>query len=211
MRARLVSAAAIAALTAAAMGVVACGSDDDEPEQPTAAPAATEIAVFASPTIEGQKLTSTEKGYTVTFPDGWAIKPNFGTIGGESLDAAFLGEEGEATAVRPTLTIGCFPHAAGEAPESQVFIENRIAAVTALAPVPPVVTSREVAGVPAGVTTYIKEIEAVPGQVDRIRQQDVFFVGPLCSFSASLLSSPEDEPLYQPQFDSLLNSFSFVP
>jgi hypothetical protein len=208
-RGRAILAAALAATSALAGALMACGGDDDPSDVPT--PRATEQAVFASPTIEAQKLTSTEKGYTVTFPEGWNIRANYGTIQGESLDIALLDDAVTSSQVRPTLTIGCFPHQAGSAPDQAEFQQARVSAVRNSLAEPPVLTTRQVAGVQASVATYTKQIDVGSGQVDSIRQQDVFFVGPLCSFSLSLLSAPEDEGLFQPQFDAMADSFAFLP
>ena len=66
-------------------------------------------------------------------------------------------------------------------------------------------------GLPATVATYVKEIKVDETRTDVFRQQDVFLGGPLCSFTVSLLSSPEDEAVFQPQFDAMLDSFLLLP
>jgi hypothetical protein len=206
------TAVVLVALVLASAVMVACGGDDGEDPLPTAAPVATEPVPFASPTIEGGRLTSIEKGYAVTFPEGWNIRPNYVNVGSESLDAAFLDASIPTGPVRPTITIGCVPKEPDGPPTQEEFQRTRLEALTATSTAPPETTSRQVSGIQAAQATYAKAIQADPtAPLDLIRQQDIFFVGDLCAFSVSLLSSPEDVDTFQPQFDALLASFELIP
>lgn len=203
-------AAALAAAVALAGALVACGDDGPVDASPTAAPA-TEPVAFASPTIVASTLTSTEKGYSVTFPESWNIRPNYVYVGAESLDAAFLDSDVPSGSIRPTLTIGCFPTGPGGPPTQGEFADARLTALRSTLAEPPQTSTRVVAGIQATVATYVKEIAVDETQIDRIRQQDLFLVAPLCAFTISLLSTPEDEAAFQPQFDALVNSFLLLP
>ena len=203
---------ALAAAMVAAAALIGCGGDDDNGGEtsPTAAPQATEPVAFASPTVEAQTLTSIEKGYRVTFPTGWTIRPNYVNVGEESLDTAFLSRDVPSGAVRPTLSIGCIPKTADGPPAQEEFQQGRLTALAQTLVAPPEATTRQVGGIQATVATYVKEIVVDPTRTDRIRQQDVFVVGTLCAFTISLLSSPEDEAVFQPQFDAMLASIDFL-
>ncbi len=213
LRASAIHVIALACAMAAAAALAACGGDGggEDVELPTASLRPTEPVPFASPTVEAQTLTSTEKAYRVTFPDDWTLRPNYVNVGVESIDAAFLNRDVPSGDVRPTLSIGCIPKQAGGPPEQEEFQQGRLAALTQTLVAPPATSTRQVDGIQAAVATYVKEIVVDPERTDRIRQQDVFLVGPLCAFTISLLSSPEDEAVFQPQFDEMLASFELLP
>ena len=57
----------------------------------------------------------------MTFPTGWTIHPNYVNLGTESIDTAFLNTTVPSSAVRPTLTIGCFPKQPDDPPTHEEF------------------------------------------------------------------------------------------
>lgn len=196
-------------------GAVACSEDDGSPparETPTPSPALPAVTPFPAPTVVGRTLSSTAKKYSVTFPEGWVLRPNYATVGNESLDVAFLEEEIPSGPVRPSLAIGCMP--VELIADLGEYVESRVAGLQQTLGQAGDVEERTVGGARAAFVTYEKligeERTATAGQ-ESIRQVDVFFVGDVCAFTVSLLTSPEDASSLEPGFLAMLNSFEFLP
>jgi hypothetical protein len=185
-RAMLATAAALAALA-----FVACGDDgsDDgngDGQQNEATPQATSIPRDPLPTVVGRTVTSTAKGYTATYPEGWEPRYDIALAPGQKLDAYFGPPRAEEGQFRATITIACEQITGSE--DSRAYYERKRAVTESTAVgqiIGPETTS--ISGVPA----YRIEYQLDAGEQE-VRKIDVFAANDTCGYTISLASSPEE-------------------
>lgn len=207
MRSRYSLAGIVAIL---ALGLAACGggNGDDEAPEPTATTATEQPTVEApptplsTPTITGNLFEYEEKGYSVRFPEGWTPQPNFLPAPDISVDAFFAPEE--VGGIQPNIAVTC--EAVPEDVTLQEYFDGKVDIVRQVAKLEPEVSSREVSGHEALVSSYERKESEPP-----LRKTEVIFLTERCGFGIALTVPAGGGGAYQEQFDEFLGSFNVLP
>lgn len=200
-------------LAVLALGLAACGggNGDDEVPEPTATAATTateQPTVEAptvpqgTPTITGNLLEFEAKGYSVRFPEGWTPQPNFLPAPDISVDAFFAPEE--IGGIQPNIAVTC--EALQENVTLQEYFDAKLDIVRQVTQLEPEVSSREVSGQEALVSSYTREESDTP-----LQKTEVVFLTEKCGFGIALTVPAGQGGDYQQQFDEFLGSFNVLP
>ena len=196
---------AIAPLAALALLAAACGDDDGGGnDDGTAAPdagrtAAPRPTVFPTPQITGNTITSS-LGYTVTFPEGWRVRPNFIQPRDAVVDAFF--EPVDDAEVQASIAVECVLDLS-RSPEQNVAAE--IDAAKRLNDNVQESTT-QVNGQQGTVLSYIQEQKSVPNE-PKLDKQDIFFSSGKCHWTITTVTPEGRRADYQPGFDAFVASF----
>jgi hypothetical protein len=190
------------------LGFVACGDDgndnggDGTPTDVT--PQNTSIPRDPLPTVVGRTVTSTAKGYTATYPEGWEPRYDIALAPGQKLDAYFGPPRAEEGQFRATITIACEQIGGGE--DSRAYFERKRAVTESTAEgeiVGPETIS--IGAVPA----YRIEYQLDAGEQE-VRKIDVFAANDTCGYTISLASSPEELAQHLPLWQEFLANLTLI-
>jgi hypothetical protein len=176
----------------------ACGGNTKkEVASPTSAPPATP---FAQPTIIDRVLTSTAKGYEVTFPTNWQPRPNFFQSAGASTDAFFGGDE--VNGAQPNISVTCSTPVLS----LDASLAQTLQTLKALRQASPTPVALQVGGKDARLLQY-----AIAKQDSPLEQEDVIFVDDRCVWKVSLVVPQGALGRFEPDFQDFLRSFKLIP
>jgi hypothetical protein len=169
-------------------------------EQPTVA--ALPTIVLGTPTITGNLFEFEDKGYSVRFPEGWTPEPNFLPGPQLAVDAFFAPDEVQG--MQPNIAVTC--ETLPEGMDLKEYFDRMVDVVRQIALVEPEVSSREVSGQEALVSSFTREDTKPP-----LKKIEVFFVTERCGWSVALTSPLGGENGYEALFDEFLDSFKLLP
>jgi hypothetical protein len=192
----------------AALAFAACGDDGGDNgnggEPNDATPQSTPIPRDPLPTVVGRTVTSTAKGYTATYPEGWEPRYDIALAPGQKLDAYFGPPRAEESQFRATITIACEQIAGSE--DSRAYYERKRAVTESTAEgeiIGP--ESVSIGSVPA----YRIEYRLDAGEQD-VRKIDVFAANGTCGYTISLASSPEELAQHLPVWQEFLTNLTLI-
>jgi hypothetical protein len=157
---------------------------------------------LGTPTITGNLFEYQDKGYSVRFPEGWTPEPNFLPAADFSVDAFFAPDE--IRGIQPNIAVTC--DALPEDVTLKEYFDGKVDIVRQVAQVEPEVSSREVSGQEALVSSYAREESEPP-----LQKTEVVFITDRCGFSIALTVPPGEGSDFQELFDDFLDSFNVLP
>lgn len=201
----IVTVAAIAGL-----GAMACGGGGGQAPTPeaTLVPGTAAISTvvpntpFPQPTITGNHVESTSKGYSVEFPQGWTVDPNVLTYGGVTADAFFAPEE--VAGVQASISVSREDLSEVLSPET--YLQEKVKTAQAIgAEGLDVKGGSTVAGRDASILNYGLTRDSV-----RLEKRDVIFVGGGHGWVITLTVPAGQGETFYPLFDAFLGSFELL-
>jgi hypothetical protein len=202
-------AAALALATLIALAA-ACGSGDGDSGNATATP---RVQVY--PTVVGNVVVFTEKGYRMEIPDGWTFEPNLVSTPSGSPDSVIA--PNSVDGVQANVVITCEPTGPGGTTVDEYFDikaerAQRLGA-TQLAELDPMTVDGEEARV-LGYQRTLDEAnqQGTPtGRQVTIARRDVLFIHEGCAWQIAYTAAPGTVEEFAPQFQAFVTSFKFVP
>lgn len=199
-------------LCAAALVASACGDDGGGSATYTVVPpslaAAGNVTPFPTPLLEGNKVSSSPKGYSATLPDGWTMRANLVQTRDASVDAFFepLAPGAKAQA---NISVNCVVVKAREPQEWTDSIKTNTVRQQLNKDIQ--TSQRMISGINATVITYTNTTQQTNQQNLRLDKQDIVFSNDKCDWMITTLTLAGDREKYQPLFDIFLNSFKLLP
>jgi hypothetical protein len=189
------------------LALAACGggggNEGAATPQTTEQPGPTGTATLADGfTITGNLAESQVKGYQVRFPETWTPTPNFASAPNISIDAFFAPDVVQG--IQPNIGVTC--EQLPEGTTLKEYSDAKINIVKKVAQVEPEVSSRQVAGEEALVSSYKREKADPP-----LEKTEVFFIGKKCGWDISLTVPLGQATDYHVLFDQFLDSFQLLP
>ena len=201
LRTRAIGLASIVLAAALAISLAACSDDngdggDDGDDAATSVPR-TPLAADPEPTLEGNDVTSTGKGYAARYPDGWEPRFNFAATPQQRVDAYFAPDpDGDPeVGVRANIAVTCDRIADGVALD-EYFAAKRSLISSLAGADPPEPVTVTVAGTPALRVEYNQP----QAQGDDLRKVDTYVVKGSCGYNISLTAE-------QPQVAGLIDDY----
>jgi len=187
------------------LALAACGGNGDEVAQPTAAGQATAgtATPMNTPVITDNLFEFKDKGYSVSFPEGWLPMPNYLPGPNFSIDAFFAPEEVEG--LQPNMAVTC--EGLPEGMTLEEYFDLKVEVVKQVTKAEPETSSREVDGQEARQLRYTREknIDAP------MEKTEVFLVTERCGWDISLTVPFTDRADYHEPFDQFVDSFHLLP
>ena len=199
----------------AGLGTMACGGGGGQAPTPeltlvsgTVVPGTAVVSTvvpntpFPLPTIAGNRVESTSKGYSVEFPQGWTVDSNVLTYGGVTADAFFAPEE--VAGVQASISVSREDLSNVLSPET--YLEEKVKTVQAIgAEGLDVKGGSTVAGREASILNYGLTRDSV-----RLEKRDVIFVGGGHGWVITLTIPAGQGETFYPLFDAFLGSFELL-
>lgn len=199
----------------AGLGAVACGGGGGEAPTPkatlvsgTVVPGTAAVSTvvpntpFPEPTITGNRVESTSKGYRVEFPQGWTVDSNVLAYAWVTADAFFAPEE--VTGVQPSISVS--REDLSEALSPETYLQEKVKTVQAMgAEGLDVQGGSTVAGREASILNYGLTRDSI-----RLEKRDVIFVGSGHGWVITLTIPPDQGATFYPLFDAFLGSFELL-
>jgi hypothetical protein len=199
----------------AGLGAVACGGGGGQAPTPevtlvsgTVVPGTAAVSTVVSntpfplPTITGNRVESTSKGYSVEFPQGWTADSNVLTYGGVTADAFFAPEE--VAGVQASISVSREDLSEVLSPET--YLQEKVKTAQAIgAEGLDVKGGSTVAGREASILNYGLTRDSV-----RLEKRDVIFVGGGHGWVITLTIPAGQGETFYPLFDAFLGSFELL-
>jgi hypothetical protein len=188
-------------ISSAILAFAACsdGNGESGDGSPTPLPSA---RVRVEPTVVGQDVTFSSKGYAAQIPEGWSFDPNAVVFGDLSSDL-FLSPSTEEV-VQPNIAVTCETIEAGVTLND--FMESKLDTLRRL-------TNGEIdpptAATAAGQDSLAVEYDETRGDV-ALSRRDIFMVRDQCAWSLSLTTAAGGLADYEQLFDTFVANFKFI-
>ena len=199
-----ISAGLLAAITALATLLAACGGGGEHPTPagtPVATPTVTALPL-GTPVITGNQFEYPARGYGVEIPEGWEVDSDYLTGPDYAIDAFFAPEPEEAGA-KASIAV------TREKPEpdltAESYLNAKMEVIRELAQGEPRLSEREVGGVKATVVEY----EPTTADV-HVEKTDVIFVQGTYGWTITVTVPAGKRASYEGVFDRFLTSYHAV-
>ena len=208
----LLKAVPVLALFALGVLVSGCSGDDDKRTLPT--PGITVVGQttgvsgivtpFPTPQVVNNQVdSSTSKGYTATFPEGWNFYPNRIQTRDASADIIFEPLKAGATA-QASIAINCIVVQQAAGSDHISFEATKVARIGTNSNI--VASQRQIAGQTATVLDYRFE-SPNEANIPPLEKQDVLFSAGGCDWIITTTSLAGERAKYDVAFNAFLDSF----